>query len=64
MNELLTLSRLARRLRIPAKWLKAEADAGRLPHLKAGPRYLFNAWAVQEALAAKAANGCKGVARA
>ncbi len=56
MSELLSLGRMARRLGVTAKWLRAEADAGRVPCLPAGTRYLFNVVAVQEALAAKAAN--------
>jgi len=58
--ELLTLGRMARRLSVTAKWLRAEADAGRVPCLRAGKQYLFTPTAVQETLAAKAA---KGVAR-
>ena len=56
MSELLSLSRLARRLGITQQWLCDQADAGKIPCLKAGNRYLFNPMAVQESLAAKAAN--------
>ena len=38
-----TLSVLARRLRVPVSWLREEAEAGRLPHLKAGRQILFDA---------------------
>ena len=38
---LLPADRMARRLRLPCKWLIAEAEAGRLPHLKAGTKFLF-----------------------
>ena len=31
---------------MPLKWLKAEAKAGRIPHLRVGHRYVFNADAV------------------
>jgi len=55
MSELLSLSRMARRLGVTQDWLRQEADASRVPCLKAGKRYLFNAVAVQEDLAAKAA---------
>jgi hypothetical protein len=55
MNELLNLSRLARRLGLTRKWLKAEADSGRLPCLKAGSRYVFDLEATQEALAKRVA---------
>lgn len=60
MSELLNLGQLARRLRVSQAWLRGEADAGRLPCLKADKRYLFNASAVQEALATKAARMPKG----
>jgi excisionase family DNA binding protein len=53
--ELLNLSRMARRLGVTAKWLRDEADAGRIPHLKTGgKRYLFSVEAVQRALAERA----------
>ena len=61
MSELLSLPRLARRLGITRKWLKAEADAGRLPCLNAGGRYVFDLEAVQEALAKRAAEHVEGV---
>lgn len=60
MSELLSLSRMARRLRVTQAWLRDEAIAGKVPCLKAGNRYLFNAVAVQEALASKAARCPKG----
>jgi excisionase family DNA binding protein len=64
MSELLSLARMARRLGVTQDWLRSEADAGRVPCLKAGKRYLFNAAAVQDALAAKAAATLQGVADA
>jgi hypothetical protein len=42
----LPLAHMARRLRVPPKWLRAEAEAGRIPHLKAGAVLLFDADAV------------------
>lgn len=45
---------LGRRLRLPADWLIAEAQAGRLPHINARGHYLFNAEAVGRVLAARA----------
>lgn len=39
---LLPLTAMARRLRVPAKWLRAEAEAGRISHLKAGRALLFD----------------------
>ena len=41
-------------LGVPAAWLKAEAEARRIPHLKAGRRLLFNVIAVEEVLLARA----------
>ncbi|MDG2383564.1 MAG: helix-turn-helix domain-containing protein [Pirellulaceae bacterium] len=54
MIDLLSLSRMARRLGVTQKWLRDQADAGKIPSLKAGNRYLFNPAAVQKSLAAKA----------
>jgi hypothetical protein len=51
---------MARRLRVPAKWLREEADAGRVPCLKVVNAYLFNPAAVLEALAVKAAKTRQG----
>jgi hypothetical protein len=53
-NELLTLRQLARRLQVSQAWLKAEAEAGRIPSLPAGGRYLFSLAAVQNALLERA----------
>jgi hypothetical protein len=53
-SELLNLIGLARVLNLPAKWLKAEAVAGRIPFLRVGRRRLFNPAAVRHALAARA----------
>lgn len=55
MSELLSLSRMARRLGVTKDWLREQADAGNVPCLQAGKRYLFHAAAVQEALAVQAA---------
>jgi len=46
---------MARRLRVAVGWLRAEADAGRVPCLRAGNRYLFSAEAVERVLAERAA---------
>lgn len=53
--ETLTLSRMARRLGVTAQWLREEAEAGRLPCVKAGKRYIFEPQAVQSELARRAA---------
>lgn len=60
MNDLLSLSRMARRIGVTQKWLRDQADAGEVPCLKAGKRYLFNPVAVQDALAARAARTRQG----
>lgn len=54
MNDLLSLSGLARHLQLPSEWLRSEALAGRLPCLRAGRRLLFNADAVRRALLRRA----------
>ena len=46
---------LAKRFGLPAGWFKAEAVAGRLPHLKIGRRFLFNPEAVERVLTERAA---------
>jgi hypothetical protein len=53
-SELLTLPRMARRLRVTVAWLRDEADAGRVPCLRAGSRYLFAPAAVESVLAERA----------
>jgi excisionase family DNA binding protein len=53
--QLLSLPALATALKLPDGWIKAEADAGRIPHLRIGNRYRFNLDAVIRALAERAA---------
>ena len=55
MNEVLILLRMSRRAGVPVAWLREQADAGHIPHLKAGTRYLFNVVATFDALATLAA---------
>jgi hypothetical protein len=50
----LPLRRAAVRLGVPMAWLRAEADAGRVPHLRAGRRLLVNPEAVERALLKRA----------
>lgn len=52
--ELVTDSQMARILRVNLRWLRAEAEAGRIPSVKAERRYLFNRLAVEKTLAARA----------
>jgi hypothetical protein len=46
---------MARYLRAPGRWLRAEAEAGRVPSLRSGKVLLFHPPAVEKALAARAA---------
>ena len=52
---LLRLPGMAGRLGVPAKWLREEAEAGRVPHLRAGEQLLFDPSAVERALRKRAA---------
>ena len=52
-QRVLPLNRMARRLGVTCRWLKNEADLGRLPHVRAESRYLFDIEAVENALAAR-----------
>jgi hypothetical protein len=56
-TNLLTLAAMARRLRVPSPWLKAEAVAGRLPGLKTGDGWLFHVPTVVRHLEDRAARG-------
>ena len=40
-RDLLPLRRMAARLGVPSKWLKEQAEAGKVPGLQAGNRWLF-----------------------
>lgn len=55
--ELLTLDRMARRLGVTQRWLREQAEAGTIPHIKAGDRYLFSVTAVENTLADQAGRG-------
>lgn len=54
-DDLCTTRQLAQRLRLPVRWLRTEALAGRIPSLEIGRRILFNLDAVRAALAKRAA---------
>jgi len=56
-KKLVSLRELSREIRVPATWLRGEADHGRLPHLRAGKGYLFDLESVREALRARAKMG-------
>ena len=53
--QLVNVHDLAERLNLPARWLRAEALAGRLPVLRVGRRLRFNVDAVEQALLERAA---------
>jgi hypothetical protein len=61
--KLLPTGPTARRLRVPVKWLRDEAEAGRVPALKAGKVFLFDAEAVETVLRERARRGGKAVPR-
>ncbi len=48
------IAELAARLSLPIAWIKTEAQAGRLPHLKVGRKWLFNQAAVEAMLSDRA----------
>jgi hypothetical protein len=56
-SKLLTAGQTARRFRVPANWIRSEAEAGRIPHLKAGDVFLFNPEVVEEELLRRASSG-------
>lgn len=56
-----SLRRTAARLGVPIAWLKSEAQADSVPHLKIGRRLMFNCEAVERALLERA-DQAKGIA--
>jgi hypothetical protein len=50
--ELVPLRRMAARLKVPTRWLRERAEAGDVPALRAGDRWLFRADLAAAALAA------------
>ncbi len=53
----ISLTTLARRLGLPASWLKSEARAGRLPYLRVGRRFMFNLDSVEAELHRRSERG-------
>ena len=51
---LLPANQMARRLRVTLRWLRAEAEAGRLPCIRAEKQLLFNADVVERVLLERA----------
>ncbi len=63
--QLLSLPALAEVLKLPERWIQAEADAGRIPCLRVGHHYRFNRQAVERVLLDRAQQaGGEGVANA
>ena len=60
-QKLLTLRDIARVLRLSSRWVREEAEANRIPHLKAGKRLLFNRSAVEQHLLERARDAGKAV---
>jgi excisionase family DNA binding protein len=56
-DKLASLPAMAEILKLPERWIKDEADAGRIPHIKVGNRYRFNRETVVALLAERAARG-------
>jgi hypothetical protein len=54
---LLPLAAMARSLGVSARWLRAEAEAGRLPGVRADPTWLFDADLIEHLLAERARQG-------
>ena len=55
--KLIPLFAMAQRLYVSAKWLRAEAEAGKIPHLKAGSKILFNPDVIEKLLIERANKG-------
>ncbi len=60
---LLPANRTARLFRVPLHWLKTEAEAGRIPALKADNAFLFDPDAVEVALVERAQKSGKEIAQ-
>lgn len=59
-SPLLQVGPMARRLRVPVRWLRAEAEAGRIPHVQAERVLLFDPATVETVLLERARNGQGG----
>jgi hypothetical protein len=56
-GELLPLRRMAAQLGVPSQWLREQAEAGNIPGLRAGNRWLFAPEAARAAVLAMAGDG-------
>ena len=59
-TKLLTTGAMARRLHVRVRWLRAEALAGRIPHVRAEDQYLFDPDVVEEVLVERAQRDPRG----
>lgn len=59
-TRLLTTGAMSRRLRVRVGWLRAEAAAGRIPHVQAEDQYLFDPDVVEQVLIERAQRNPKG----
>lgn len=48
------VSRMAHALGVSERWLRDEAEAGRVPHIRVGRRLMFNEQLVEQALLERA----------
>ena len=55
--KLLPIGPTARRFRVPVRWLRAEAEAGRIPHVRAEQVLLFDPETVERVLLERARGG-------
>lgn len=56
-EKLLSLAELADHTGLPVAWLRREADAGRIPCIRAGRRRMFNPTTVLKVLAEQQTKG-------
>lgn len=56
-DEPIQVGRAARALGVPAHWLRAEIEAGRLPGLRAGRTIIVHVPTIAKRIAARAAEG-------
>lgn len=59
--ELLPLRPMAARVGVPSDWLQEQAEAGNIPGLKAGKRWLFAPDVVRDAVRAMAGDPLAGL---
>ena len=59
--ELLTLRRMATRLGVPSRWLREQAEIGKVPGLRAGNRWLFVPDVASAAVRAMAGDAMAGL---